>query len=342
MKSELSLLRALLSELEQLGARCSLRREVLVSDAQQLDALLEVSFQGSTRSFAIETKGRAPFRSELPSLFARTGLLTKHGTPLLLTSEIGATLANTLIEHGWSWADQHGNYDLRAPGLCLRQAGRVGDSKPAQQLPRGLAGSRVIRWLIAGLGSPPREAIKIRDLAGHIGVSAPAVSKVAKQLRQLGFVGGRRGLSDIDREALLQAFVREYPGAGGGIEYAYTLDAPEKLARRLEASLGDAIALSADIGPDRLVPWRAPTSVIVYVKTPQLGSDFDLVAAEDPGDANVLLQYPEDMSVFTIPGGPRELAPTLADPTQMLIDLYRLGGDDRLEAAEKLERWLLK
>ena len=39
---------------------------------------------------------------------------------------------------------------------------------------------------------------------------------------------------------------------------------------------------------------------------------------------------------------PRLPSRSYADPTQMYIDLLRLGGDDRQEAAAKLESWILR
>lgn len=332
-----NLLRVLASELEKAGVTCDFLE---ISTKSGFDGLLDVSLGDSDYRFVVQIKSRPPFRSELEKLFALSNECRRHGTPLLLAPTVGASQANELSGHGWSWADELGNYDLRAPGFCWRQVGRVADVPPPQQLPGGLAGTRLIRWLIAGLGQDPARSRKNKDIARQLGVSPPAVSRISKQLRQLGFIAGTR-LSEVDREGLLHAFIREYRGAGGHIEYAFTLDSLGEFAQGLEATQGNAIALSADVGPDRIAPWRVPTTLIVYVKDPQLHIP-DLVPAEGPGDANVLLHFPDDMSVFQIPGSPRREQPTLADPTQMLIDLHRLGGDDRLEAAEKLEQWLLK
>ncbi|NVB39049.1 hypothetical protein G6O69_14495 [Pseudenhygromyxa sp. WMMC2535] len=302
---------------------------------------MSIAFGSSSETFVVEVKRRGPYRGELDRLLAKTDALRVRGTPLLLVPELGARLQKELVERGWSWADEQGNYDLRAPGFWLRQVGKVAEVK-SPRLPGGLAGKRLVRWLIAGVGETSSETLKLKDLAQRLEVSAPAVSQIVRQLRQLGFVGGSRGISEVDRERLLHAFMREYPGAGGRTEYAYSLDAPGELAARMEEAMGPMVGLSADVGPDRIIPWRAPTTLVVYMKSPQLLSNLGLVPAEARADANVLIQYPEDMSVFSLPGSPKGGVSTLADPTQMLIDLHRLGGSDRLEAAEELERWLLK
>lgn len=217
---------------------------------------------------------------------------------LLVTPEIGPKAATALVDAGWSWADRHGNCDLRAPGLRLRQAGCVTALEPrAAKLPASPVARGVIRWLISAFEEAA--PITVTALAELIGVSQAAVSKVIKQLRALDLVGASRGLHQVDRAALLHEFARQYPGAGGHVEYAYTLDfSPDELAQRLVKRYGSSIAISADLGPDKLAAWRVPTSLIVYARKPIELGPLGLVSAAGSGDANVYVQYPSDLSVF--------------------------------------------
>jgi hypothetical protein len=90
-----------------------------------------------------------------------------------------------------------------------------------------------------------------------------------------------------------------------------------------------------------LVPWRAPSVLVIYASATVEPSAIEVVTAEGKDDANVLWITPRDRSVFAIGKPPALPGLPLADPTQILWDLRRLGGSDRVEAAERLRRWLL-
>lgn len=85
--------------------------------------------------------------------------------------------------------------------------------------------------------------------------------------------------------------------------------------------------------------------VVVYTEgTVDLDRWLELTPAHGRADASVLHRAPGDQSVFgaeafTVEVGGERVP--LADPVQMLWDLEDLGGDDRLEAAGELRRWLL-
>jgi hypothetical protein len=71
---------------------------------------------------------------------------------------------------------------------------------------------------------------------------------------------------------------------------------------------------------------------------------FELVQAQGRHDANVIISMPADRSVFPVPVLAAEVQGVeigLADPSQMIWDLYDLGGTDRAEAASELRTWLL-
>ena len=108
--------------------------------------------------------------------------------------------------------------------------------------------------------------------------------------------------------------------------------------------VGRRVVVSADVGPDLILPWRRPSVVILYVEHDFDPSELDLVEAQGRHDANVVVRGPRDGSVF-----PRRqfvadfqgVEVPLADPSQLIWDLQDLGGADRFEAAGMLREWLL-
>ncbi len=71
--------------------------------------------------FAVQAKSRAPYPNELERLQQSRHGLAASGHPLIVAPFISEPLGSILTRDGWSWADTQGNFDLRAPGLLLRQ-----------------------------------------------------------------------------------------------------------------------------------------------------------------------------------------------------------------------------
>jgi hypothetical protein len=308
--------------------------------------LLSVLAGGGRIRFAVEEKGRAPYPNELPGLGRSRQELAGRGTPLLIVPFVPEALGAALTEAGWSWADEHGDFDLRAPGLLLRQRRAVSPPPPRQRvLPRGSGSFAVIRALIRG--GDGEEMIGATALAARARVSQPRASQVLRQLAGLGLVDRtRHGRWRPDRGALLDRFLDEYPGPGGSQLYCYSLEAPAEVAVRAAraAVRQKRVAVSADVGPDLVVAWRQPALVIVYAGHVIDAASLGLVEAQGSHDANVILRMPADRSVFPEPSLAAEMRGVqvpLADPSQMIWDLRDLGGADRLEAAGRLRVWLL-
>ena len=308
--------------------------------------LLSVLAGGGRIRFAVEEKGRAPYPNELPGLGWSRQELAGRGTPLLIVPFVPEALGAALTEAGWSWADEHGDFDLRAPGLLLRQRRAVSPPPPRQRvLPRGSGSFAVIRALIRG--GDGEEMIGATALAARARVSQPRASQVLRQLAGLGLVDRtRHGRWRPDRGALLDRFLDEYPGPGGSQLYCYSLEAPAEVAVRAAraAVRQKRVAVSADVGPDLVVAWRQPALVIVYAGHVIDAASLGLVEAQGSHDANVILRMPADRSVFPEPSLAAEMRGVqvpLADPSQMIWDLRDLGGADRLEAAGRLRVWLL-
>jgi len=113
------------------------------------DAVLEVAAGGQHARFAVEVKQRAPYPNELERLGRLRETLSRLGQPLLVAPFVSETLGVALTGQGWSWADAQGDFDLRAPGLVLRQRRAVRLPRPVRPaLPRGSGSFAVIRALI--------------------------------------------------------------------------------------------------------------------------------------------------------------------------------------------------
>ena len=144
-----------------------------------------------------------------------------------------------------------------------------------------------------------------------------------------------------DRPALLDSLLTSYADTGRYTSWLYSLDSPQQTCERIVAvgkSLQIDTVISGDVAADRLVPWRVPTYTTVYTGDHRLAVHLEMTSAQGSDDANVELIVPGDTSVLRVR---HEDEPTLAHPTQVILDLQRLGGTDRHEAAERIREWLL-
>jgi hypothetical protein len=306
--------------------------------------------------FAIERRGRLPYPNELRRLDDLQARLRQVGVPLMVVPFVPITAEETLRAAGWSWSDDVGNFDLRAPGMLLRQ--RVSTeplaATTASKLPQGSGSLAIIRALI-GFSDDETEEPGVGSLAAQARVSQPRASQVLNQLHELELVRRMgRGRWKPDRPALLDRFLADYRGPGGTENHWYSLEPLGAVAAQLTAlprhasragSGSEALVASADVGPDLIAAWRRPTALVVYVRgyMPDLRTT-GLVPAQGRDDANVIVRFPRDTSMFPTPGLAgtlRGVEVQLADPTQMMWDLHHLGGQDRIEAAESLREWLL-
>jgi hypothetical protein len=313
-----------------------------------VDATFDVAVGDRSARFAVQAKSRAPYPHEVERLQRSRQKLALHAHPLMVTSFISETLGSILTQDGWSWADAQGNFDLRAPGLIFRQRRTSTAPVPKRRsLPRGSGSYAVVRALVAFSGGENSEP-GTTALAARAGISQPRASQILHQLHDLQLVRiSGRGRWEPHREALLDRFLDEYPGPGGSEQYQYTLGSPVDVAVRAGRVSTSArpIAVSADVGPDLIVPWRRPSLVILYARHAIDPSGLGLTDAQGRHDANVIMRTPEDRSVFPVPvlaGEVQGNEVPLADPLQQIWDLQDLGGADRVEVAGRLREWLLE
>lgn len=312
------------------------------------DAVLILRGRDGLTRFAVSERQRPPYPNEIPRMRSTLEELRAVGHPLAVVPFMPDSVGQVLTAAGWSWADGSGNFDLRAPGLLLRQ--RATSDRPrarsSDKLPQGSGSLAIIRALVR-LGERDDATGGTSALAALADVSQPRASQVLGQLTDLGLVTKTgRGRWRPDREALLERFLVEYPGPGGSEQFLYSLDAPHEVAVALARSSAGQhpIAVSADVGPDLLIAWRRPSVLVVYCRDDLDVDSLGVVDAQGGDDANVIVRHPADHSVFAAPALSAEfrgVAVPLADPTQMLWDLQDLGGTDRWEAAGRLREWLL-
>src|SRR5437588_44672 len=274
------------------------------------DAVLEVSSGGALSRFAVEEKARAPYPNELDRLAPARGAIARSGAPLLVVPFVNEALGSALTAAGWSWADAHGNFDLRAPGLVLRQRQMATPPKPRRtKLPQGSGSLAIIRALI-GFEQGEDEEATATALAAQAKVSQPRASQVLHQLRDLDLVQRTvDGRWSPNREPLLDRLLTEYRGPEGSEQYLYSLDPPADVALRAASisSTARPIVASADVGPDLLLAWRRPSVLILYSQQEIEPSELDLVEAGGRHDANVRIRNPRDLSVFPMPALVAEL-----------------------------------
>ena len=201
----------------------------------------------------------------------------------------------------------------------------------------GAGTSALVRALIA----TTRPVTQV-ELATLVGVSQPRVSQVLVQLARSsavttttdGYVGRRKQLIDL--------YVENHRPALVGVEVPwYSLQPMREQVDRLCAhatSTGTRVAVSADLAPDLLAPWRHPTLTVVYADDALDLTAAGFVRAEGRVDATAIVRRTSDTTLLaafepwrrSIEGLP------LADPVEQIWDLHDLGGADRVEAANRL------
>lgn len=205
--------------------------------------------------------------------------------------------------------------------------------------PWGVGTSAIVRALVAA--TVPVTQV---ELANLIGVSQPRVSQVLSSLSTAeavqatpdGYIGNRARLIDLyvaqHRPARVETEVPWYSLQPMHEQVATLCAAAESASTR--------VAVSADLAPDLLVPWRHPTLTVVYANAPLDLTTAGFVRAEGRVDATVIIRHTNDSTLLAaFEPWPRRVDDVpLTDPVQQIWDLHDLGGEDRAEAADRLRR----
>lgn len=173
-----------------------------------------------------------------------------------------------------------------------------------------------------------------RDLAEQCQTSQPRVSQVLSLLAEDDLV---RRVSDgwvARRSALVDGYLGRFrPRETHAETWWYALDGLLEQARRI-VDIAPRSVVSADLATDLSVPWRRPSTMIVWVRHPLELSSLGFVTAESRSSSTVILRTTDDDRMLADAEVVDDLP--LAPRLQQAADLLDLGGSDRTEASEML------
>lgn len=214
-------------------------------------------------------------------------------------------------------------------------------ARPSRRWGPGTAA--IARLLIA-----TREPLTQVAIAEAVGVTQPRASQVLKQLDERATIrSSSRGYVATKRARLLELYLERSQPALTRPEEAWYGTAELFVQVRAVLDLARAtawpVAVSADVGPDLLVPWRHPTVAVIYTQRILELSGAHLVRAEGRTDASLLVRTTDDATLLHAfspwPSAVEDIP--LTDPVQQWRDLLDLGGDDRRDAAARLREAIL-
>jgi hypothetical protein len=181
------------------------------------------------------------------------------------------------------------------------------------------------------------EPINQVALARDLQVSQPRISQILRLLANHDI--DIEHLDDPDqRRRLVDLYVRYHRPYSVSESLFYALDpAYEQVRQVIEAANRQdvRVAVSADLAPDLVAPWRTPTLTVVYTEASLNLEPSLFVPALARGEATLLIRHVSDDSLLAPWPTNRPDIP-IVHPVQQMWDLYDLGGEDRIEAAERL------
>lgn len=208
---------------------------------------------------------------------------------------------------------------------------------PRSARPWGPGTSAIVRALIAA--STPVSQVELTSL---VGVSQPRVSQVLARLSSSqaldSSVEGYRGR----RDRLIQLYLADHrPALAAPDTPWYSLQPMGEQVDRVCARARitkTRVAASADLAADLLAAWRHPTLTVIYVTDVLDLESIGFVRAEGRVDATLLVRHTKDATLLSAcEPWPRAVdGVPLVDPVQQIWDLHDLGGEDRVEAADRL------
>ena len=192
--------------------------------------------------------------------------------------------------------------------------------------------SQLVRRLVVDT-----EPVKQVALARELKVSQPRISQILQLLVRHGTDIER--LHDPEqRRRLVDLYITYHRPYVVSESLLYGLDPPYVQVRRVVEAAhqkNTRIAVSADLAPDLIAPWRMPTLTVIYTNASLDLAPSVFVPAMARGEATVLVRQVSDESLLE-PWPISRLDIPIAHPVQQVWDLFDLGGEDRLEAVERL------
>lgn len=184
-------------------------------------------------------------------------------------------------------------------------------------------------------------------LAAEAGIAQQAVALALPKLAALGVARSTSGWTTTEPGALWDAFMAEYPGAGG-LRRRWTgaapLDVQLDRAVNIARGSGTSLLLSGDLAADQQAPMRRPVTATVFAS-----ADIDLSSRSTPvgdGDETLTVVVPADRTVFTTArawhgaDGPLD-GPPLTDPVITAWEVAHSRGADREDAVAHLKLTVL-
>jgi len=175
-------------------------------------------------------------------------------------------------------------------------------------------------------------------LAAHAGVSQPAVSQYLSSLRKNGDVFSEDPGWLANRAQLPGSYWHSYASRFASESCWYRIDNVTKQVHDLVERQPELI-VSGDVAADAVLPWKVPAIAIVYGSVDDSVLDeLGFVRADTAATATVLVRpVPDDGFVNdALDTGAMRVAAHL----HLVADLIGLGGDDRVEAAERFARFV--
>ncbi len=270
--------------------------------------------------------------------------LTRHWPtrtiPLLVVPFMGDTGRALCAEQGVSWLDLSGNADITAPGLRVKVEGQPNRHRRRGR-PSGVFAPKAVR-VTRLLLMHPEQAFAQKDMAVQTGLDAGFVSRIVRQLEEMG-LAQRRGRQVVCAGAddLLQAWLGEEDfarhrilrgraGALAGLDGDFHL-AFHKLAGLLRES--EVEHLATGLGAAHLLTDYQPFSQAAFYLREEpparLLRRLGFVAVEAgqgarAAEASVQLVVPRDEGVFA--GGVLAEGVPCAHPLQVVVDLHGMEG----------------
>ena len=192
--------------------------------------------------------------------------------------------------------------------------------------------SQLVRRLVVAT-EPVNQVALARDLK----VSQPRISQILQLLVRHG-VDVERLHDPKQRRRMVDLYVTCHRPYVVSESLLYGLDPAYVQARQIvEAAHRQKVrfAVSADLAPDLIAPWRTPTLTVIYTNASLDLAPSVFVPAMARGEATILVRQVSDESLLE-PWPISRLDIPIAHPIQQVWDLFDLGGEDRLEAAERL------
>lgn len=206
-----------------------------------------------------------------------------------------------------------------------------------------MATTRTRRWgagkaaMVRYLYATQEPATQV-ELAAHAGVSQPAVSQYLSSLRENGDVSFEDPGWLANRAQLPASYWHSFASRFANQSCWYRID-------DVTTQVGDLVErepeliVSGDVAADAVLPWKVPAIAIVYGSVEESVMDeVGFVRADTAATATVLVRpVPDDSFVND---ALEATAMRVAAHLHLVADLIGLGGDDRLEAADRLARFV--